>query len=261
MNGPWMLTGDFNCVISQDEKGGGNHINLNGLNDFNRMISCLGLVDSGFFGKKYTWCNSRIGNARILKRLNRALLNPLWVAACTTELSHLHRTCSDHSPLLLKFGQVSRAGSFFRFINAWTKHHQVLDLVKSSWECNLPGKPLVRFAMKLKRLKQRLKDWNKEVYGNIHQEVKDAEDEAIKMEAIWDSSPFEANKINFCMAQERLNAKLEIEEMFWKQKANVKRLKDGDKNTKFFHHTVQQRRQKLHIHRIRRDDEEWVQET
>src|SRR4051812_49342619 len=54
-----------------------------------------------------------------------------------------------------------------------------------------------------------------------------------------------------CHAKQYLNEKLEIEESLWKQKANIRWLKEGDTNTSFFHHTVQNKRQKLSIHRIR----------
>lgn len=90
-----------------------------------------------------------------------------------------------------------------------------------------------------------MRKWNRKVYGNIHQGVNDAEDEVLKMESTYDATPLETNKINLCSAQRILNAILENEEIFCKQKANVKWFLEGDRNTKYFHHTVQQKRQKL----------------
>lgn len=37
-----------------------------------------------------------------------------------------------------------------------------------------------------------------------------------------------------CMAKQTLNEKLETQESFWKQKANIKWVKEGDKNTILF---------------------------
>lgn len=79
-------------------------------------------------------------------------------------------------------------------------------MVKSSWNYDVPGRPLYKFAMKLKMLKLKLKAWNKEIYGNIHQGVQDAEDEVIKTDVICDASLSEANKVNLCAAQQSLNS-------------------------------------------------------
>src|SRR3954470_22835195 len=52
-----------------------------------------------------------------------------------------------------------------------------------------------------------------------------------------------------------------MEEAFWKQKANVKWLVEGDKNTKFFHQTVQKRKQNLNIFRLKNDDGHWITDS
>lgn len=46
--------------------------------------------------------------------------------------------------------------------------------------------------------------------------------------------------------------------MLWKQKANIKWLVEGDRNTKKIHQTVQQRKQRLHLHRIRNESGNWL---
>lgn len=99
-----MIVGDFNAVSNQDEKLGGIPINCNDVNDFNNMISRIGLIDGGFSGRKYTWCNNRIGSACILKRLDRCLLNNMCTAIFSTGITHLNISCSDHSSLLLSVG-------------------------------------------------------------------------------------------------------------------------------------------------------------
>lgn len=78
---------------------------------------------------------------------------------------------------------------------------------------------MVKFAGKLELLIQKLCRWNKEAFDNIHQTAKETEVEVIKLEASYDSSPTESNKKNLCLAQQKLNEKLEIEESYWKQKS------------------------------------------
>lgn len=43
---------------------------------------------------------------------------------------------------------------------------------------------------------------------------------------------------------------MKVEEAFWQQKAGMKWLKDGDRNTRFFYSYVKGRRRKLHIDEI-----------
>lgn len=94
--------------------------------------------------------------------------------------------------------------------------------------------------------------------GNIHQATKNTEAEVTQKETTYDSSPTEANKRNLCTAQQKFNEKLEIKELFGKQKANVKWLAKGDKNTRFFDQTLQQKKQRLHIHRLGNEDGDWI---
>lgn len=70
-----MATGDFNSVTSQDEKIGGSSMTIQETCEFNDMFFQIGLIDTGFFGNRFTWTNNRIGKNRILERLDRALIN------------------------------------------------------------------------------------------------------------------------------------------------------------------------------------------
>lgn len=81
---PWMISGDFNVVLSKEEKLEGNQININDVNDFQNMINASGLTDGGYIGSKDTWSNNRLRNACILERLDRVLLNPNWIDTFTT---------------------------------------------------------------------------------------------------------------------------------------------------------------------------------
>ena len=59
------------------------------------------------------------------------------------------------------------------------------------------------------------------------------------------------------MAQQELDKALRQEEKFWAQKAHCKWLKEGDRNTTFFHNTVKQRRQHNFIQAIKDTNGMW----
>ena len=51
---PWLLLGDFNEILSGEDKFGGRNINLNRAIEFKECINTSNLLDLGFTGPKYT---------------------------------------------------------------------------------------------------------------------------------------------------------------------------------------------------------------
>ncbi|RVW15858.1 hypothetical protein CK203_073119 [Vitis vinifera] len=56
----------------------------------------------------------------------------------------------------------------FRFENMWLKVEGFQDMIRRWWwEIEVRGSASYRLATKLKEIKQKLKVWNKEVFGNL----------------------------------------------------------------------------------------------
>lgn len=60
-------------VSSAAEKSGPRTIDIAATMDFNGFISTNGLMDAGFQGSIYTWCNDLINNPNTWERLDRVL--------------------------------------------------------------------------------------------------------------------------------------------------------------------------------------------
>ena len=56
--------------------------------------------------------------------------------------------------------------------NFWTKHKDFLQVVCSSWELPITGSPMVILQTKHKRLKCKLREFNKRHYDDISLKVK-----------------------------------------------------------------------------------------
>lgn len=179
---PWLVVGDFNVVLNQEEKLGGCHINLNECAEFSNMISQVGLTNMGYTGSKFTWHNNRLSGSTISERQDRALGNTESTSKFFTKVEHLNRTCSDHTPLLISINNLEARGGSFRFLNVWAYHHQFMEVVKEAWNTNIQGRPMVRFFNKLKEVERRLQVWNREIFGQVGQRVKHAEDQVLAME-------------------------------------------------------------------------------
>ena len=71
---PWLVLGDFNSILSQDDKLNGNAISLYETNDFHNCCHDLGLFDLNYSG-----CHCKWSNGHVWSKIDRVLVNPIWV--------------------------------------------------------------------------------------------------------------------------------------------------------------------------------------
>lgn len=70
------MCGYFNEILHANEKWGGNSRRNEHMQGFQVVMDLCNLIDLGFVGPKFTWCNNREGEAGITERLDRYLANP-----------------------------------------------------------------------------------------------------------------------------------------------------------------------------------------
>ncbi|XP_071928179.1 uncharacterized protein [Coffea arabica] len=94
--------------------------------------------------------------------------------------------------------------------------------------------------------------------SEVLEAIQTAEQRVLDAEISHDNHSLDELLVNLQEARARLRNALVVEEEFWRQKARVKWLCDGDRNTKFFQAVVTERRRKSVIHRIRKSDGVWI---
>jgi len=152
-------------------------------------------------------------------------------------VSTLSKLKSDHFPLLLDFEHSQTTFvSQFKFLSMWTLHDDCKSIIQESWNENMVGCPMFILNQKLKNLKQKLKHWNKNVFGNVNTLVKEAEQKLILIQSDIDTNgAFETLLDHQKNAQIDLEKALEKEEELWKEKSSSNWHSNGDRNTKYFH--------------------------
>ena len=104
-----------------------------------------------------------------MSRIDRTLASVDWVDHFGNVSQRvLPRVVFDHCPLLVVGGSVNKGRSAFKFENMWLKEEGFVERVRQWWNgyC-FSGSPSFILARKLKSLKEDLKKWNKEEFGDL----------------------------------------------------------------------------------------------
>ncbi|XP_019185254.1 PREDICTED: uncharacterized protein LOC109180221 [Ipomoea nil] len=136
---PWVVIGDFNNLLYQHEKKGGNPYPNSLLRGFGDAVDDCGLVQMPMRGHQYTWQKGKGTPNWIEERLDKALITNDWGLlnenAC---LENIRTRASDHSILFLSinaFCMPRRRGSRkFRFEMAWLLDEGCKEVVQTAWQ-------------------------------------------------------------------------------------------------------------------------------
>jgi exonuclease III len=100
---PWLMCGDFNEILLQCEKEGGEARPQASMDKFKQALEDCELADLGFIGDAFTWRNnSHRSEYYIRERLDRAVANMEWRShfpgVVVKNGNHYH---SDHRPVIV----------------------------------------------------------------------------------------------------------------------------------------------------------------
>ncbi|XP_026417183.1 uncharacterized protein LOC113312664 [Papaver somniferum] len=156
---PWVVLGDFNAIISPEEKFGGKAPNIISMMDFFHCLNECNLIQAPSTGQQYTWSNCQQGTKRILCVLDRVFFNSLWLQKYGDWGYKVGlRIVSDHAPLLCGCASIPRPKNVpWKFQKMWIDHPSFLSEVKKVWNENIIGDLFFIFMQKLKKLKKVLK--------------------------------------------------------------------------------------------------------
>ncbi|CAI9115379.1 OLC1v1016269C1 [Oldenlandia corymbosa var. corymbosa] len=176
MGAPWMVCGDFNVIRCLDEYNGVSVQDHSAIEDFNMCIQACNLLEIPAVGEDFTWGGTR-QTGWVSKKLDRVLFSNEWLDLFqVNSIENLSRKTSDHSPMLHMFGvQGVSKPRVFQFQQMWLQRPEFISVVKENWEQPIDGFGMIAFSLKLRRLKAKLKEWNKSCFGDVFANLKEAE--------------------------------------------------------------------------------------
>ena len=243
-----VLVGDMNVTLALSEKKGGSPVRDPAQEWVEDIISDWDLEDIKSSKGKFTWTNKRVGPGHIAARLDRFLVHSSFL---TLGLF----ANSDHKPISLSLTSGEKLGPIpFRFSPLWVSMEGFYELVSKTWQKAVSGSPFFIWEQKLRRLKAALKNWAKIQPSPISERMQ-AQRELGSHQLLMEDATITQEMLNVEInLQKALHIALRKEEQYWRIKARCLWLKDGDKNTSFFHKQAEARKNHNTIREIHFQD-------
>jgi hypothetical protein len=168
------------------EKKGGTRRTDRDANDFSKFIDIAEMVGLKTKNGQFTWNNKRMNQFQVAIRLDIFLISEsIIMQGLTLDCNILPWGGSDHWPVQLEATfQTTPKSRPFKFEKFWIEHLNFKERIKQWWWEEKPEKGTRMFQLykKLKYIKNNLKEWKRDTFGNINQEKNNLEEKMKKLQ-------------------------------------------------------------------------------
>jgi hypothetical protein len=255
---PWFIMGDFNEALWQHE-----HFSVcprpeSQMAAFRDTLMICELKDLGFSGLPFTYDNRRSGRNNVRVRLDRAVADDRWRNIYTdVSVVHLVSPCSDHCPVLVQLDKENRTIQGRKCLHyeiLWERDNGLPEVIKNAWAGLGTKSDLGDIHGALNQVMLALHKWGNKKFGNVTRQLANMRR---KVESLMACG---APQSEIREAMDMMNDLLYKEEMLWLQRSRIMWLKEGDRNTRFFHNKAVWRAKKNRIKYLK-DQDGVVQDT
>ncbi|XP_042482726.1 uncharacterized protein LOC122063090 [Macadamia integrifolia] len=210
--------GDFNATLHSHEKRGPGNFSLGSAAEFGAMVDACSMSQVLSIGRKFTWTNNRC-HGNVCSVLDRSFCDKEW-------------------------------------LDSFQDYHDDFDrVVADSWSEWILGAPIYVLVNKLKKLKGVIRDWARSTFPHLDRVLEEANRVLAQIQEQIDTKGMDDQLYALeAMAKTTLIKVMENHEKMWAEKARIRWLKFGDRNSKFFLLSTKMRRNKNTIKSLKKQD-------
>ncbi|KAI0496381.1 hypothetical protein KFK09_022697 [Dendrobium nobile] len=205
--------------------------------DFNYVPS------AGLSGGLLVMWKSRMASFKVIDSSSQFINGDLDISLIvnTNQLlvaKHLPRIASDHCPILLNLNSSSpKISKSFKFENIWASYPASYSVVQNVWNRKSVGSPSDILITKMRRTMNSLYFWSRSKHQNLEQLKDNLKKEILQLQE-KEARNGSLSSEEICLLKFKigeLNSTLARLSTWWKQRAKVNWINEGDQNSKFFH--------------------------
>ena len=209
-------------------------------------------------GCRFTWMSNPRNGFITKERIDRLLVNWEWrqiypnaIMTATPPIS------SYHSPPILTCKPKVGDGGLFKYEMYLEDHEDCHRVIDEGWNVEqFDEDPWGNLLSRFQSCKRTLTKWDKEQFKNAARELSKLKR---RLAQLLNTIDFEVNYVEVNELKEKIKKLWDHEEKYWGQRSRLKWIKWGDRNTKFFHASTIQRRDRNRIQRLKNSNGEWVE--
>ncbi|XP_023914562.1 uncharacterized protein LOC112026110 [Quercus suber] len=143
----WLCIGDFNQILSHEDKSAFNSRKIIGADLFQQILSELELCELEAKSQKYTWINWREDESFVMEKLDKAFATVDWINSYPQYVLHNHPIIrSDHGAILLDLeNKHPFRRRTFRFEKMWVNHNESQHVIQNAWGVTVSGSRAFQF--------------------------------------------------------------------------------------------------------------------
>lgn len=210
-------------VKSMSERVRCNNVDRN-VREFMEFIDQSELHDLPLKGRQFTWTNYQ--EVAIHSRLDRFLVAIQWLERFNIVQWGLSKSISDHCPIMISDSSQNWGAKPFRFVDAWLSNKNCLRVAREGWErLNVSGLAGWKIVKKMKAMKESLKEWSKQEFGNPIIKLQNKEKDLHQLDLTGESRQLtdeERQQMN--KLREEFWKLSRLVESIWRQKSRIYKL-------------------------------------